>query len=298
MPRKEILHPRHNFSRLIESIQPTNGELQKAKSYRLSCRKRLSSSFDIKDMKIIGSHTRKEAIRHYSDLDCLAVLSRNEAKWSGRIVSSDTLTKKVAQDLNDRYTQTKIRRDAQAVVLNFGQGQHSMDVVPALFHKFDTSAKSPVFHIPDGNGGWLETSPEAHNTYIKRANLRSQGKLAKTSQLIRCWKHSRSQTIPISSFYISLFLAATDICTGAKGYAEILHTFFHLMHQRDCKGFRDPVKIAGNIYPSQTNPQRSSLQSSIKTSLNHASKARIAESEKRFTEANKQWNIVFNGQFL
>ena len=298
MAVKRLHPPRTNFSRLLVSIQPTEGELSKAKSFATSCRKRLNSSFDLRSFKIIGSHARNEAIRRYSDLDYMAALSKNEAKWGGKIINSDTLTKKVAQDLNGRYVQTSIRRDAQAVVLSFVGGGHSMDVVPALFHRFDMQSKRPVYHIPDGQKGWIETSPEAHNVFIRRANASSQGKLVKTSQLIRSWKHSRSQAIPISSFYISLFLAVSGICVGAKSYSSILYSFFDFMRQRDCAGFKDPVNIAGNIYAAQTTAQLKAVRSAINASFEHSVKAVIAERNRDFLEANRQWNMVFNGSFL
>ena len=125
-------NPRVNIARLIKKIQPTSSELKKARSYSLSCRKRLNKSFDLKKFKGIGSHTRDAAIRHYSDLDFLVVLSRNEVKWAGKIINSNTFLSKVSQDLNDRYINTTIRKDGQAVVAKFSSGQNSMDIVPAF----------------------------------------------------------------------------------------------------------------------------------------------------------------------
>ena len=187
-------NPRVNIARLIKKIQPTSSELKKARSYSLSCRKRLNKSFDLKKFKGIGSHTRDAAIRHYSDLDFLVVLSRNEVKWAGKIINSNTFLSKVSQDLNDRYINTTIRKDGQAVVAKFSSGQNSMDIVPAFFKGFHS--KWPVYWIADGDGDWLQTSPEAHNSYIKIENRKSGGKLYKAAQIIRYWKYCRSNPVP------------------------------------------------------------------------------------------------------
>jgi len=298
MPPRISLHPRLNFAKLLNEIQPTAGELKKAQSYALSCRKRLNQSFDLKAFKMIGSHARKDAIRHYSDLDFMVVLATNERKWGERNITSTTLTQRVAQDLDSRYVSTDVRRDKQAIVVSFGGGQNSMDVVPAVFYGFNKEHKKPVYHIPDGYGEWLETSPDAHNSYILRASSRSRGKLAKVSQLVRYWKNCRAKAIPISSFYISLLLANSNICTGAKSYPEIIHEFFKLMKQRECRGIRDPVGIAGNIYAVQTQAQGKSLINAIDKAYQHSAKALQAENAKDFSSANQQWNLVFNRNFI
>lgn len=288
-------NPRMNFAQLIKKIQPTNSELSRARSHIQSCRKRLVKSFDLKKFQRVGSHSRGTAIKLYSDLDFLTILSRNEAKWGGNIVNSDTFLKKVSEDLKDRFVQTEIRKDKQAVVVNFGGGQHSLDVVPGFFNKFGNGR--PIFFIPNGGGGWIETSPEAHNLYINRENIKSGEKLKKLGQLVRFWKHSRSNSIPISSFYIDLLLAKSCICVGAKSYPQMMYEFFKLMSERKCQGLRDPLGIAGVVYAVQTEAQGRELVSSVKNSLEYAVKAVIAENNKDFGEANHQWNIVFNHCF-
>src|SRR5690606_32670106 len=112
------------------------------------------------------------------------------------------------------------------------------------------------------------------------------------------WKYSRSNPIPISSFYIDLLLAQSETCVGAKSYPEIMCDFFELMYKRKCRGLQDPMGVAGVVYAVKTEAQGETLLSQIDNSYGHALKAIIAESERKFSEANRQWNIVFNGQFV
>ncbi|MCZ0867146.1 hypothetical protein O0V09_18265 [Dasania sp. GY-19] len=289
-------NPRLNYGRLLRSIQPTSGELKSAISNVSSTKKRLEKSFNLKKFQRIGSHARSSAINSFSDLDFLAVLARNEAKWGGSVVKSDTVIKKISQDLNSRFTTTTVRKDMQAVVVQFGGGQKSMDVVPGFFHSFKN--RRPVYFIPDGYGGWMETSPEAHNTFINNENIRSGEKQKKVGQLIRFWKHSRASSIPISSFYIDLLLADSGICIGAKSYPMVMYEFFKLMYDRKCRGLNDPVGIAGVVGAVKTQSQINTLYSHIENSLDHAIKAVNAEHNKQFKEANRQWDIIFNHNFL
>lgn len=290
------LNPRLNFVRLIQRIQPTSGEIESANSHVSSTRTRLEKSFNLRKFQKIGSHARSSAIKLYSDLDFMAVLSRNEARWAGDVISSDSVIRRVSNDLGGRFTSTTIRKDMQAVVLNFSQGQKSMDIVPAFFHSFNNG--SPVYKIPDGYGGWMETSPESHNSFINKQNKRSAEKLRRSAQLIRYWKYSRVSGVSISSFYIDLLLAQSEICIGPKSYPAIMYDFFKLMSERKCGGLKDPVNIAGTVYAVKTESQGNKLCAIIEGSLEHSYKALIAEKNNRFNEANRQWNIVFNQSFL
>ena len=288
-----IKHPQILIRKLIAKIQPVAGERERAMKHSLTIKSRLNKSFDLKKFTKIGSHSRGTAIRAFSDVDFMAVLARNEAKWGGRIVSSSTVLNRVRDDLNDRYAQTTVRRDLQAVVVDFGGGQHAMDVVPAIFLRFVPKI-GPLYLIPDGYDGWIETSPEIHNKFIMNANLRSGFKLVKVIQLIKWWTICRTHSIPIQSFHIEILLATDDVCSGIKSYTQCLHDAFKLLANRECRGLQDPLGISGVIYAAKTQTQCEEINNAVNYVLEHARSALYAESWRDYEEASRQWNIVFN----
>lgn len=288
-------NPQWNMAALAQRARPQAGELASARLHRAAVRTRLATSFDVSRVLTIGSHARDTAIRWYSDLDMLVVLRRNEAKWGGNIVSSQTVLGRVQDDLRGRFTQTDIRRDQQAAVIGFAAGQQSLDVVPAIFRRFGVG--HPIFAIPDGYGGWLETSPEAHNRYFSAADERSGGKLKRVVQLLKWWKCSRAQPISIQTFHIDLLMATSEICVGIKPYTHCLYQAFQLLNERECRGFRDPLGIAGVIYAAKTDPQWNAMCAAVAAALDRSRAAVAAEAIKDFEEANRQWDILFNGQF-
>lgn len=288
-------NPQWNMAALVRRVQPQAGELASARLHRAAVRARLAASFDVSRVLAIGSHARDTAIRSYSDLDMLVVLRRNEAKWGGNIVSSRTVLGRVQDDLRARFTRTDIRRDQQAAVVGFAAGQQSLDVVPAIFRRF--GAGRPIFAIPDGNGDWLETSPEAHNQYFSAADKLSGGKLKRVVQLLKWWKCSRAQPIPIQTFHIDLLMATSKTCIGVKPYTHCLYQAFQLLNERECRGLRDPLGIAGVIYAAKTDPQWNAICAAVAAALDRSRAAVEAEARKDFEEANRQWNILFNGQF-
>ncbi|HVZ16227.1 MAG TPA: nucleotidyltransferase [Terriglobales bacterium] len=280
---------------LVAQTVPRPGESASAVQHMATVRSRLLASFDVVRIVRIGSQARGTAVRRHSDLDVLAVLRRNEAKWGKGIVSSDTLLSRVREDLQQRFRNTDIRGDQQAAVISFAQGEQSLDVVPALWGRF--SAKRPVYSIPDGAGGWLETSPEAHDRMFQVANVRSGGKLKALCRLMRWWKFSRAQPIPLQTFHTDVLFAAEDICAGAKPYTQCLYSAFRLLAGRQCRALRDPVGIAGEIPAAKTNAQRNTLVDAVEYSLQHATSALALESVGKLEQANAQWALVFNGRY-
>lgn len=289
------VHPQMNMRALVQRIQPNESEMTAARKHLFSMRRRLAASFDIVKVVMIGSHARNTAIRWYSDLDVLAVLRRNEAKWGGSLVLSSTLLDRVKTDLQDRYVNTDVRNDCQAVVVGFSGQQQALDVVPALFDRF--AGLRPVYMIPDGAGAWYESSPETHNAFFKSANERSGGKLRAVVQLLKWWRHSRSPRVPIQSFHMDLLIAHSGICVGIKPYTHCIYEVFKLLSDRECRGFRDPLGIAGTIYAVQSDAQWEIANRAVDYALSHAQAALAAETVKNFEEANRQWGIVFNNEY-
>jgi hypothetical protein len=282
------------FHRLVAKIRPILSEYNNAETHAKTVRKMLNQSFDLKRFLKIGSHSSNTAIRLYSDVDYMAVLSRNEAKWGGSIINSTTFLEKVRDDLDDRYTQTQVSGGRHAVVFKFGSGQHAMGVVPAIFSRVDKLR--PIYWVPDGNDGWTETSPELHNKYIIDANEISGSKLANVIRLLKFWKICRQGTQSLQSFYIDMLLASSDVCLGVKSYARCLYDTFQLLADRECSGLKDPLGISGIIRAAKTESQLDDINASVDYSLQHAKLALQAESWGDSSETIHQWGIVFNDQ--
>lgn len=289
------IRPQYNMVALVSRIQPQVSELASATAHFAAVRTRLLTSFNVVRTPKIGSHARGTAIRQYSDLDMLAVLRRKEAKWGGKIVSSRTLLSRVVEDLKGRFRHTDIRGDQQAAAVDFASGQQSLDVVPALWGRFST--QRPVYTIPDGDGDWLETSPEAHTRLFSIADARSGGKLKGVCQLLRWWKFSRAVVIPLQTFHSDILLATSGICVGAKTYTHCLYSAFRLLASRECRAIRDPEGIAGVIPAAKREAQLMTLNNAVDYSLQHATSALALESVGKIREANAQWNLVFNGTY-
>ena len=284
------------FRILILRTAPTMSELARARSHISSIRSRLYKDFEVKSFVKIGSHSRNTAIHEFSDVDYLIILARNEVKWGANWVSSSTILQRIRNSLLTRYTSTVIRRDQQAVVIGFGGGQQSVDIVPGFYLRAGPY-NYPIYAIPNGSGGWMETAPQLHNKFIGREDARSRFQLRKTIQLVKYWRYCRTPNVPLSSFHLELLISSAGICIGAKTYADCLYRTFQLLSSRQCRALRDPLGISGNISGTYTPGQQEYSVKEADHAYDHAYRALYAEQHRNLMEAYRQWGIVFNGHF-
>lgn len=282
------------FARLITKIQATPAELSRAQQYLSTIKTRLNVAFKVRRSFQGGSYSRGTFIHGGSDVDLFAVIAQSDVTWGGRYKSSETVLNHFRDELNYRYANTPVGRDAQAVVVQFSQSP-SVDIVPAVFYQM-TDAR-PQYLIPDGGGGWMATSPEQHNLFIRQANERSLGKLKRVAQLVRFWRQCSSTRFALSSFHIELLLASSGICRGVKSYAACVTEVLQMLAQRECRGLQDPLGISGLIPAVKTESQRELAFASVRYARDHAKDACIADYAGDFKEAWRQWSIVFNDNF-
>lgn len=266
-----------------------------ANQHLYEIKRRLTATFNIRKFVLGGSFARNTFIRGGSDVDLFALISRKDFTWGGELVGSKTALEQIRDSLLARYPNTSVYRDAQAVVVRYAQGA-SVDVVPTVFERM-LHNNWPLYHIPDGEGGWMPACPELHNKYIAEGNLKSGQKLIRVARLVKYWRECRSITTPLSSFHIEMILASNGVCSGVKSYPACIAQTFQLLAERECRALQDPLSISGHIPAVKTAVQLESVIASVKHSRDHAKDACVADYAGDVTEALRQWDIVFNYSF-
>jgi hypothetical protein len=195
--------------------------------------------------------------------------------------------------LRDRFPTTPIERDGCAVVMKFRD--ITVDVVPSFFFKPRENGW-PLYMMPDDEDWWLGADPKAHNSFITKANERTKQKIKRTAQLMKLWRHTRSNAVRISSFYIEMLLATSNVCLGPKSYSRCLRDLFAELHARQCGRVTDPIAISKPFRATYTERQRETALTSVRDARYHADLAIAAEDREDWKEALRQWSIVFNHQ--
>ena len=284
------------FASLLYSLAPDPAAVSKARARAHSIGSRLTESFEVVRTQIVGSHTMGTAVDGLSDLDLFVVLRRDAVRWGETIVSSDTVLNNVRRALQERYPSSPVGRDRMAISIAMDGGRSVIDVVPAVFQGPHPKA-GLCFDIPDGFGGWLTTAPDRHLAYFKEANVRSNAKLSRVVQLMKHWRFSRSQPIPLSSFHLEILLAATGLCVAPATYSQLLNKAFRVLLSRDGAGIRDPLGVSGVIEAVETDAQREILLNALDHAAYNADLAVDAERDGKVTESVYRWRQVFNSNF-
>lgn len=292
---------REGFAKYKAGLAPLASELRAAARHEDGIKARLKEDLDVKSFTRMGSQQRGTAVRGHSDVDYLAVTPLSAVQWGSGWKSSKTILAHFRESLAQRYVGTEVNIDANAVTVNFAEGDDPVDVVPAFF---DTNAQGlvdgtwrPGFQIPDGLGGWMPTSPASHDLYLERADAGWGGRLRGIVQLLKGWKYARTPSLPISSFYIELRIATMNIHAVGRDDATLVATIFDELNRVECRPVRDPVRIAGNVPAASTDAKLERTQQAVAYAAQHAISAVTAERSGAIDEAFRQWRLVFNDAF-
>lgn len=285
-----------SFAKLIGWIQPSDSNVEAGKRHSGEIGTRLESQgFEFNKMRFLGSHSRGTAVESHSDMDLFAIFKKKEVTRAGSLVSSDTVLSNVRKALAGRYTNnTKVGRDGEAITVSFSD--ISVDVVPAFFEGF--SGKYPLYSIPNGNGGWMQTSPDAHNDYITQKHESTRHKFRYATQLVKYWRECRTPRTPLSSFHLEILFASEGIFEGVKSYAECVRDALGLLCNRKCRGLQDPLGISGVVNAANNSLfPWSTCQQALESAYGRAARAVEAENGRDQEEARRLWKLVFNSNF-
>jgi len=149
------------FRKFHGTLTPTREQSQSAKRHGASIRTCLIKSFEVIRFVPIGSFGNGTSIRGYSDVDYFACIPpKNLDENSTRTLQA------VREVLRDRFQDAAISMRPPAVQVRFGtDASDSTEIVPADFLQGDHGGNF-IYEIADGAGGWLRSSPDAHNTYV------------------------------------------------------------------------------------------------------------------------------------
>ena len=278
------------FTTLHGKLTPTVTETEAAKRHRISIETCLKNNFEITRFFRAGSFGNGTNVRGYSDVDCFASIPTKHLTQN----SQSTLTK-VWRVLDERFPNTRIGIRGPVIWLPFGtDASESTDVVPADFVHRDTNGNH-IYEIADRQGGWMRTSPDAHNNYVDEINKKLGLKVKPLIRFIKAWKYFKN--VPIYSFYLEMQVARYASKESSIVYSIDVERIFNLLWNNQLADMQDPKGISGYIHPCFSDVQKTDALSKLQTALGRAQKARDAESAEDIKSAYGWWGLVFDGKF-
>ncbi len=276
------------FRILLERLTPTTLESRGGASHRTSVNACLRNAFGSVRLFRSGSFGHHTSVRGWSDTDYFAVLPK------GRLAPNSARTLANVRDvLASRFPRTAVSVRTPAVVLPFGNtAGERLEIIPAGY--VSRLKGYEVFIIADGEGGWKQASPLAHNNYVNRQNVRLGNKVKPVIRFSKKWNFEKSGRI--RSVYLELRLA--EFADGRKSIVysrDVLGALKHL-YNRQLAPMRDPVGLMGYIHPC-TDAAKPTALSRLETAMTRAQKAVDLEKAGRIQEAFYYWDLLFGGGF-
>lgn len=277
------------FDEFVGRLTPSETESDAAKSHRASLQTCLQRNFSIAAFFRSGSFGNGTSVRSYSDVDYFA-----EVPIALATGGSQDLLVRVRDAIAGRFPNTGVRIDSPAIRVPFGtDANERTEVLPAVLSS--TNAGNRFYWIANGQGGWLLSSPEAHNAYVRSVDQRLGGKLKDVIRFIKAWKYCRS--LPISSFYLELF---TTIILGREN--AIVHDFdvarvLRALADFSLQTLQDPVGVnTAGIVPCATPAHVTQvLQQAQRDAGLSATAVQVRDSDA--PRSIQLWNQLFNGWF-
>lgn len=278
------------FRDFLAKLTPSEYESTAAKNHRASIEACLKANFGLKNFFRTGSFGNGTSISGYSDVDYFASIPRANLKQN----SATTLIQ-VREVLDGRFPRTGVHVDCPAVVCPFGTlAKESTEITPADCVD-ETEDGYSVYEIPDCSGGWMLSSPKAHNAYVREVDKSLGGKVKPLIRFIKAWKYYRN--VPISSFYLELRVAKYAEGESLIVYDIDVKRIFSLLYNCGLAKMQDPMGISGYITACSTEPRLNDAISKLSTALSRAEQAIEDKDKGNILSAFNWWNLVYNGNF-
>lgn len=279
------------FEAYLQRLIPTRAQREAGSSHRSTVKTALESRLTVRNFYETGSFTHGTGVRGHSDIDALVSLG------AARPATSFTALSWVKTALQARFPTTSITVRRPAVVVAFGGGYETWEVIPAFLTSRGTKDQF-IYDIPSAvsGGGWIDSAPKEHLAYVNECNKAPHAGDAKDlARLIKAWKYKRQ--VPISSFYLEM-RCAQHVKTQTT-YAHIWDVcqLLESLVGHGLAAMNDPKGATGRIYACSSTSSKADALSKLNTAAGRARKALEAYRADRIDDAFYYLNLLFNGTF-
>ena len=282
------------FAKLISWLIPLDSEHTKSTNHKGTVNSCLINNFDCTSLFETGSFGNGTGVRHYSDTDYFAVIPANKLSDN-----SGTSLRQIKEALQTTFWSTNgIVVSCPSIKIPFGTYKsEELEVTPCCNNGLVEThlGNFRKYEIPDCNGGWMISSPRAHNEYVEYHDKRLYRKLKPLIQLIKAWKYYND--VPIMSFYLELRITKYAESENAIVYDIDMKNILKNLLDNQLASIKDPMGISGLIPSSKTSTQKEAALSKLQTAVTRVEKAALAKSKDNIDDAFYWWNLLFNSKF-
>lgn len=279
------------FDAFLSRLCPTQAQRSAGATHRASVKGALETRLPVRRMLETGSFSHGTGIRGRSDIDALVSLGAD------RPGSSYTALTWVKNALGERFPRTPVKIRRPAVVVEFGAGYETWEVIPGFLTTRGNSDQY-VYDVPSATyqGGWIDSAPRVHLDYVNLANKKpSKGDAKALARLLKAWKYYRN--VPVSSFYLEMRCAQ-----HVRGVSRYIHIYdlcevLESLHANQLAAMNDPSGATGRIRACSSDSSRADALTKLSRAATRARNALEAYKDGKTDHAFYYLDKLFNGQF-
>lgn len=279
------------FEVFLDRLIPTDAQRQAGAKHRASVKAALEAKLTVRNFFETGSFSHGTGVRGYSDIDCLVSLGNTKPS------SSYTALEWVKDALSSRFSQTTVKIRRPAVVVEFGGGYETWEIIPGFLTGRGT-AEQFVYDIPGPSAGaaYIDSAPKEHLAYVNECNKAPhKGDAKDLARLIKAWKYYRN--VPISSFYLEMRCAQHVTTQSTYIHVWDVCQVLEKLVGHQLAPMNDPSGATGRIYPCSSDSMKEDALSKVATAATRARKALDAYKEEKYGMAYEYLDLLFAGKF-
>lgn len=244
-----------------------------------------SSDLPFLEARLMGSASKGTIVRPLDDIDVLAIFSNEQRAWQGKYQYDSQAFLYRVRNAYAGVETAQVGARGQAVRVFFQRGGH-VDVAP-VFRRNDNE-----FHLPNGDGGWIMTSPFVANKWLREQNAALDYHLTPLVRLLKKWNAAHSKRL--RSFHLET-IAANTFESLSSNRRTALQKFFewaggHL-------DVSDPGGQSGLLSGYLSWDARTEVKQSFKSASERAQRALDAEAVGDHDEAKRLWRLILGSSF-
>lgn len=276
------------FDTFIGWCVPSDSDREHAANHRHSIYDKLDGKYGLHRMFQSGSFSHGTGVKGLSDVDYFASLKSDRPSLGSTILSS------MRGALKERFPNTEVHVSRPAVVLEFGSGYETCEIIPAYAQaKVNDDMR---FIIPGVSDEWMYSTPEQHLKYVNACNQSPvRGKAKGFARLIKAWKYYRD--VPLSSFYLEMRAAKYISEQETVVYSYDLCLFLENLVSINLAAMNDPSGSTGRIEPCSSEATFRDALSKLNTAAGRARNALDYHKAGNDSNAFYYWDQLFNGKF-
>lgn len=276
------------FQEFKSKLEITKAEQEKAQTRHNNVREKLREKMVLDRDFLSGSYGRNTKIRPLNDVDLMIVLNVDEYADDYYHNGDPTkILKLIKTIVDDLYPRTPSKIQARSVNLDFHD--FGFDIVPS----FDRSGGGLL--IPDSNiGGWMGTSPEAHQRLLTEANKKAGQMLVPLVKMVKSFNLNKKK--PLRSFHIEA-MSLDIFWEPPASYQEGLIALFSSLATKVLSNCPDPAGMGPGVDDYLDGADRLRISKLLGDSIEKARQALELESQNDHNGAIGVWYSLLGAPF-